>query len=68
MCKMAHMTGLDLKLKRVAADVKAKDLASAMGVTDARVSHIEKGRTVTPEAETRYLDALRMCITKSTAP
>jgi plasmid maintenance system antidote protein VapI len=59
-------SGKDLKLKRVAADVQAKDLATAMGVTDSRVSHIEGQRRVTPEAEARYLAALDMCITKST--
>lgn len=52
------MTGMDLKLKRVAADVKAKDLADAMGVTDSRVSRIESSRTVTEDAAARYLAAL----------
>ncbi len=52
------MTGLDLKLRRVAADVKLKDLALAMGVTDARISRIENSRVVTDEARNRYLEAL----------
>lgn len=64
---LAHMTGMDLKLQRVAADVKAKDLAAAMGVTDSRVSRIENSRLVTPEAEQRYLIALHTCVTKSTS-
>lgn len=59
-------TGLDLKLRRVAADVRTKDLAQAMDVTSSRVAHIEKLRIVTPEAEGKYLAALRTCITKST--
>ncbi len=60
------MTGKDLKLRRVAADIKVKDIANAMGVTDSRVSRIENSRIVTPEAEARYLDALYTCVTKST--
>lgn len=68
MCKLFHMatTGKDLKLQRVAADVRTKDLALAMGVTDSRVSRIENSRIVTDAALTRYLAALDMCITKST--
>lgn len=62
----AHMTGLELKLKRVAADVRTKDLASAMGVTDSRVTYIEGRRNPTPEAIERYLAALDTCVTKST--
>jgi transcriptional regulator with XRE-family HTH domain len=62
----AHMTGLDLKLRRVAADVRTKDLAAAMGVTDSRVSYIETRRNPTPEAVEKYLRGLDMCITKST--
>lgn len=60
------LTGKELKLKRVAADVRTKDLANAMGVTDSRVSRIENSRIVTDEAESRYLAALDTCITKST--
>lgn len=56
-------TGLDLKLKRVAADVRAKDLAEAMGVADSRISHIEKSRVVTEEAASRYLAALETLAT-----
>ena len=64
---LLHMkSGKDLKLQRVAADVKTKDLASAMGVTASRVSRIENTRTVTPDAEGKYLEALFTCITKST--
>lgn len=60
------LTGKELKLKRVAADVRTKDLALAMGVTDPRISRIENSRVVTDKAQARYLDALSMCITKST--
>lgn len=57
------MTGLDLKLRRVAADVKAKDLALVMGVTDSRISRIENSRTVTDDAAARYLAALETLAT-----
>ncbi len=60
------MTGLELKLKRVAADVRVKELAQALGVTDSRVTYIEGRRNPTPEAIDRYLAALDMCTTKTT--
>lgn len=60
------MTGKDLKLKRVDADVKANELASEMGVSPSRVSRIENTRVLTDEAVARYLVALDTCITKST--
>ncbi len=60
------MTGIELKVKRVAADIRLMDLAAAMGVSDSRVSRIEASRTVTAEAEARYLVALDTCLTKST--
>lgn len=59
------MTGLELKLRRVAADVTGRELADAMGVTASRVTYIEGRRLVTPEAEARYLGALATCTTKS---
>lgn len=59
-------SGLDLKLRRVAADVRAKDIADAMGVHRTRISRIESSRTVTPDTSSRYLAALAMCATKST--
>lgn len=52
------MDGKTLKLRRVAADVKAKSLAEAMGVSDSRVSRIENSRVVTDETAARYLRAL----------
>jgi transcriptional regulator with XRE-family HTH domain len=59
--------GKTLKLRRVAADVMAKDLAAAMGVSDSRVSRIENSRTVTDETVARYTKALDTCITKFTS-
>jgi hypothetical protein len=58
-------TGKDLKLKRVAADVQAKQIAFEMGVSAAIVSRVENSRLVTDEMAARYLTALDMCITKS---
>lgn len=60
------MTGLELKLRRVAADIRVKDLALAMGVTDSRITYIEGRRNPTPEAIERYLAALVTCTTKTT--
>lgn len=60
------MTGKDLKLRRVDADVKAIDLASAMRVSPSRISYLETRRLVTSEAAERYLAALDTCVTKST--
>jgi transcriptional regulator with XRE-family HTH domain len=52
------MTGRDLKLKRVGADVRVKELAVAMGVSDSRISRLENSRIVTDDARSRYLAAL----------
>ena len=59
-------SGLELKLRRVAADVKSTELARAMGVSIARISHIERSRLVTDDAERRYVAALATCTTKTT--
>ncbi len=60
------MTGLELKLRRVAADVRSTDLARAMGVSQSRISHIERQRIVSEEAAARYVAALATCTTKTT--
>jgi plasmid maintenance system antidote protein VapI len=52
-------SGMDLKLRRVAADVRVTEVADAMGVTISRITYIEGRRVVTPRAAARYLDALR---------
>lgn len=54
-----RMTGLELKLRRMAARVKGQDLAAAMGVTKSRVSAIEREQFPTPETERRYVEALK---------
>jgi transcriptional regulator with XRE-family HTH domain len=52
------MTGLELKLRRTARRVKAKDLARQMGVSNTSVSHIESRAIVTAQSAERYLAAL----------
>lgn len=65
---MPEMTGLDLKLKRVAADVLGIEVARKMGVTPSRVSYIEGRRHPHSSAVVEsYLAALDKCITKTTA-
>jgi len=56
------MKGMELRLRRVAARVKANQVAAAMDVSPARVSQIEALAVVTPEAAGRYLEALAQCI------
>lgn len=48
--------GKALRLARVKADIKAKDIAELMGVTPQRVSQFE--RAATPDAAARYTAAL----------
>ena len=52
------MTGLDLKLRRVAARVTGRALAAEMGVGPSRITQIEREAYPTPETERRYLAAL----------
>lgn len=59
-------SGLDLKLKRIASDVRGTEIAQAMGVTPSRVTYLEGRRVVTPDAEARYLAALATLTTKPT--
>ena len=55
-------TGLDLKLRRVAADVKSSSLARAMGgVHPSRITYIERSRVVAPHIVERYMAALAAC-------
>lgn len=57
-------SGLDLKLERVAADVRTQDLAEAMGVHPSRITYLEGRRVITPKAETQYREALATLTTK----
>jgi predicted transcriptional regulator len=61
------MNGTDLKVARVRADVKLKDVAREMGISSSRLSRIEVPAS-NPADETvrRYLDALEKCRTSGT--
>lgn len=61
------LTGLDLKLRRVAAGFQVKQIAEAMGVTDGRLSRIEREPRVTTDMLRRYTDALETCRTSGTS-
>lgn len=61
----AARTGLDLKLARVARRIKQKAVGAAMGVSESRVSSIEREAIVTPELAARYLQALDTCDTST---
>ena len=52
------MTGLALKLERVAARLKQRPIAEAMGVSVSRVAAIEREAVVTAATWDRYHDAL----------
>ena len=52
------MTGLELKLRRVAARVTGRAIASAMGVGPSRITQIEREAYPTSETQRRYLAAL----------
>lgn len=61
------MKGIDLKLRRVEARVKATELAAAFDppVTSSRVGHIEAADVVTDSAAEKYLAALETLTTVS---
>ena len=63
-----HVTGMELRLKRVAADVKAREIAETMGVSPQAVSHWERSRLVSENVGERYLAALATITTKTTSP
>lgn len=54
----AEPTGLTLKLERVQARVKLKDLAQQMGVSPSRLSVIEREQYPSPDSVRRYREAL----------
>jgi transcriptional regulator with XRE-family HTH domain len=61
-----RFSGLDLKVRRVAADVTQQSLALAMGVNAPRISYIEGRRVVSVNAADRYLAALSTLVTNRT--
>lgn len=52
------LTGMDLKLERVARQVTATALAEKMGVSRSWLSMLEGRYSVKPEVSSRYLEAL----------
>ena len=52
------VTGMDLKLERVARQVKAMDLAARMGVSRSYLSQLEARYSVQPDMAERYREAL----------
>jgi len=67
MTNESGLTGLDLKLRRVAVRVQVKQIAEQMGITASRVSRIEGEPRVTPDMEERYMRALEVCGTFRTS-
>ena len=63
---VTRRSGLDLRVMRVRADVKAIDLARAMNAQPSAVSRIETSRTVTDKAWARYTEALATLTTAAT--
>jgi predicted transcriptional regulator len=61
------MTGLHLKLQRVAADVSQTELAKVMEISNSYVSAIEAKRLVSTRLVERYLAALATCTTPTTS-
>lgn len=62
------LTGLDLKLRRVAAGIKVKQLAPLLKVTPSRLSRIESpDYKVTTEMERRHTEALDTFRTSGTS-
>lgn len=66
MYKSLHMdtstvSGHTLKVERVSARVKAKQIAAHMGVSASRVASIEREEYPSAEAVNRYRQALAAC-------
>lgn len=62
----SRVSGKDLKLMRMAADVRLIDLAAAMDIQPSGVSAIESRRLVTEKARVRYVAALATFATSET--
>lgn len=57
----AGPTGHNLKVERVTARVKSKDLAAQMGVSGSRLSAIEREEFPSAEMVRRFRDGLEQC-------
>ena len=62
------MTGTDLKIKRIAAHVKAKDLGEVLGWSSAKISRLEARAYVDPNHVEEYVAALATMTTTTTEP
>ena len=62
------LTGHDLRVRRVTADVRIKELADVMGVPPSSVSRLENSRRVTDRMRERYVTALATFPTSQTTP
>ena len=60
-------TGLDLKVLRTRHQVKAVEIAREMGVSQSRISSLEREGRVSLEMLGRYLGALETCRTSGTS-
>jgi hypothetical protein len=60
------MTGIELKVQRIRAEVKAKDLAEALGWSASKVSLIERRANVPPADAEAYVAKLATFSTNST--
>lgn len=60
------MNGTDLKVRRIAAHVKAKDLAAVAGWSSSKVSRIEARAHVEPADVDTYVAALATLTTTTT--
>lgn len=61
MSNATEPSGLTLKVERVAARVKAVDLAARMGVSPSRLSAIEREQYPSGDIVQRYREALATC-------
>jgi hypothetical protein len=65
-CNVLDMTGTELKLKRIAAHLKGKDVAQAAEWPAYKVSRVESLAHVPPADAERYVAALRTLTTNAT--
>ncbi len=61
-----HMNGTDLKVRRITAHIKAKDLAAVAQWTTSKVSRIENRAHVEPDDVETYVAALATLTTTTT--
>lgn len=63
----AEVSGLTLKLERVASRLTATSIGRAMGVSNSRIGHIESSAFVTPGTVARYRAAIATCVEERTS-